>query len=178
MQPVPPSREYGLSATPELQGAGSEAKRPLLPPLPFEKPVMLLRAGSRRLCAASASQRTWWATFASFATGSSSSRITTRRSASARSRRCGRRVRGGRPGTGSKLLFSSPMWLRFERSLASWCLGTGCDSRRMSLRESPPPLARMACVVSDSWLARSRISMCVSVSMSRVCLLRATGYLD
>ena len=104
----------------------------------------VLHAGSRRLCAASASRRTWWATFASFATGSSSSRTTTRRSARTRSRRCGRRVRGGRPGTGSKLLFLSPRFPRRGCELDG-SLGLAELGRRLRLSENVaprvPPLA-------------------------------------
>ena len=53
----------------------------------------------------------------------------------------------------SELCAFPTMWLRFGRSLASWCLGTGCDSRRMSLRECRPPLGHG--VVLASWVTRS-----------------------
>merc|ERR1712085_214563 len=49
----------------------------------------------------------------------------------------------------SELCAFPTMWLRFGRSLASWCLGTGCDSQRMSLRECRPPPCHG--VVLASW---------------------------
>merc|ERR1712194_654038 len=51
----------------------------------------------------------------------------------------------------SELCACPTMWLRFGQSLASWCLGTGCDSRRLSLREGRPPLAMVWFLLLGTW---------------------------